>query len=958
MKYVPLGFKSDYSLLKSLLKIDDIVGYAKDMGFGFVGVLDDNPYAIMDFFSKCKMADLKAIFGMVTKIGDNRIYLYIENYAGYLNLIKINDLVSNGKLSIDDLIRYNEGLICVLPYEQYNLYNRLKTSYEVFFGYKNSSELKIAEQINKNVLFLNEITHLKKSDEPLLKMIYKIGGVEYQSGDNYVLEASEFDLETIDKFQKKCNLDFQFGQRYIPKFCKTEDESRKLLYSLANKGLSKRLAGRVPLSYKERLNYELGVIDKMGFVDYFLIVYDYVKFAKKNDIYVGPGRGSAAGALVSYTLGITDIDPLQYDLLFERFLNPERITMPDIDMDFEDIRRNDVIDYVREKYGEKFVSSIVAYGTFKCRQAIRDVGKLFQISEEMISTLSKRLDPKKSLKENSQNADVIKYIGDNHLEKVYKVAMRLEGIKKHTTIHPAGVIISSVNVDEIVPVIRTGDSILTGYTMEYLENLGLLKMDFLAVRNLTIIHNTVRLVHRSKPDFDLKSIPLDDAKTYEIIFKKVNTDGIFQFDTPGMKNFLRKLMPENFDDLIAAIALFRPGPMQNIDEYIARRKGQKKVAYLHPDLEPILKGTYGIIIYQEQIMQILSMMGGYSYAEADLIRRAMSKKKKQVMTEEREKFKRRSIEKGYTEDLAERVYDLILKFANYGFNKSHSVAYAIVAYQMAYLKANYSEQFQVNALNMNLGSEKKIKDVIDDARNKGLSIVRPGVNISKAEYLIKDGSVILPFTAIKGITSSQSKVIVENQPYKDYFDFFKKTFKKGINRNAVELLIKAGAMEEFDKSKNTLLKNIDAALTYVELVNNLDESLVVAPELEISEEEDLEYPELEIFGFYVSGHPASKYAGNGLVKIKDFNKFINRKVRVVALVEKIKVINTKKGEAMAFVRLEDETGNIEAVIFPKNNAVIEELTENMLYRFTGSINRRNEEVQFVIESVELLNRGS
>lgn len=948
MKYVPLGFKSDYSLLKSLLKIKDIVEFAVEANMGYVGILDDNPYAIMDFFDKCEKNDLKGVFGLVVKIGDNKIYLYIKNYEGYLNIIKINELVNEKKLTINDLFKYNAGLICVLPYENYNLYNRFKNVFEVFLGYRNSGELKNARLISKKLLFLNEVMYFKKEEASLLNILYKIAGSSYEEGDNYLVEATEFDVETIDNFVSEIDLSFEFGNRYIPQFCKTKEDSYKLLKSLAVKGLSKRLDGKVTDEYKNRLSYELDVINKMGFVDYFLIVYDYVKYAKKNDIMVGPGRGSAAGALVSYTLGITDIDPIKYDLLFERFLNPERITMPDIDIDFEDGRRNEVIDYVRKKYGEHCVSLIVAYGTLGSRQVIRDVGKTLGLEDSLIDALSKKIDAKKSLKENLKNAELVNFVKDNGLEKVYKISIRLEGLKRHTTIHAAGVVISSVPLLKLIPTFKTSDGILTGYTMEYLEKIGLLKMDFLAVRNLTTLHNTLKLVQKKDASFELRKIPLDDKNTYRLL-SMANTDNVFQFETSGMKNFLKKLEPENFDDLAAAVALFRPGPMQNIDEYIARRKGQKSVSYPHPDLEPILKSTYGIIIYQEQIMQILSKMAGYSYAEADLIRRAMSKKKKDIMLRERERFIRQSVERKYGQCVAEEVYDLIVKFADYGFNKSHSVAYAMIGYQMAYLKANYMELFHLNTLNMNIGSETKTKDVIEDAKNKGLKIIKPSINKSSYKYVINDGKIILPLTSIKNISSAQSKVIVDNQPYEDYFDFFKKTNGKGINRSAVETLIKAGAMDEFGYSKNTLLANIDTALTYIELVGSLDESLVMKPELECIEQPDEEISEIELFGFYVSGHPASKFTGSEYVKIKDFASYMDKRISFVALVDKIKVINTKKGEKMAFLDISDETKSCSAVIFPRCNALIDAIEEGTLYKFKCLIGKRNDEIQAVIE---------
>lgn len=950
MSVVPISFKTDYSLLKSVLKISDIITFAKEKNAEFVGILDDNPYAIMDFYDKCEKSNLKFIFGIVIKINDERIYLYIKNNTGYLNLIKINNLLNDNKLKLDDIIKCSDGLKAVLPYDSYSLYNRLRNNLDVYLGYKNASELKVAEQINKKCVFINEIQYFDKKDETLLKILYKISGDEYKQSDNFILPMNEQDAKTLIEFQEDIYFNFDYTQKYIPIFCKTEDESQSYLYTLATKGLQKRLQGSIPDIYKKRLYYELDIIKNMGFTDYFLIVYDYVKYAKKNDIYVGPGRGSAAGSLVSYSLGITEIDPLKCDLLFERFLNPERVTMPDIDIDFEDSRRNEVIDYVKKRYGEKCVSLIVAYGTLGSRQVVRDVGKVLNIDDRLIEELSKNIEPKKSLKDNLKNSTLLNFIKSNSLEKLYKVSMRLEGLKKHTTIHAAGVVICSKPLVELIPTFSSNDGLLTGFTMEYLEKLGLLKMDFLAVRNLTTLHNTLKLVIKKNNDFNLKNIPLNDRKTYQLL-SSANTDNIFQFETPGMKKFLKKLTPENFDDLSAAVALFRPGPMQNIDEYIARRKGQKPVTYIHPDLKNILESTYGIIIYQEQIMQILSKMAGYSFAEADLIRRAMSKKKKDVMIKERTLFTDRAIKRGYTERVAEEVYDLIVKFADYGFNKSHSVAYALVGYQMAYLKANYTDLFHLNTLNMNIGSETKTKDVIDDAKNKGLKIQKPSINSSKYQYVINNDTIILPLTCVKNISSLSSKIIVDNQPYSDYFDFFKKVYGKGINRSVVECLIKAGAMDEFGYSKNTLLSNIDAANTYIELINSLDESIIMKPEMEISSIEDEDYSEIDIFGFYISGHPASKYNLGDNVKLKDIKNYMEKRINIVSLVDKIKVINTKKGEKMAFLDLSDDTGIANAVIFPRYNILIDKIDFDNLNKFNCLVTKRNDEVQLVIEKI-------
>ncbi len=948
MNYTPIGFKTDYSLLKSLLKVKDIIEYAKTQGSTYAGVLDDNMYGIMDLYDKCRQNGLKCIFGQVIKIGETKFYIYIKNYSGYLNLITINDLIDSKKFSLDQLFKYNDGLVIVLPYENYNLFNRLKTTFEIYLGYKNESELKNALLISKNVLFINEIRALNKSDKSLLSILYKIGGTEFKEEDYYILNATDFDKNTIKEFLDTITLEFDFTKRYIPVFTKSKEESRNYLSTLAINGLKKRLNNKVPAIYIERLKHELSVIENMGFVDYFLIVYDYVKYAKKHDIMANP-RGSAAGSLVSYTLGISDVDPLKYDLLFERFLNPERVTMPDIDMDFEDTRRQDIIDYVKEKYGEKNVSLIVAYSTMASKQVIRDVGKVLGIKQELVDTLSKKLTIKGTLKENVQNEEVVSFIKENKLETYYKICIRLEGLKKNTTVHAAGVVISSVNLSSIIPTMKTQDGLLTGFTMEYLENLGLLKMDFLALRNLTTMHNILTLIRKKEKAFNLSNIPFNDSKTFEI-FKKGDTDNIFQFESIGMKRFLKKLSPQTLDDLIAANALFRPGPMQNIDEYVARKNGSHKVTYPDKSLEPILKSTYGIIIYQEQIMQILSLMGGYSFAEADLVRRAMSKKKHDVMEKEKIRFVNGAVNRGYTEECAKEVYELIIKFANYGFNKSHSVVYAIMGYRMAYLKAHYRELFSINNLNMNSSSKSSIKEIIEDAKNRGMEIIKPDVNKSSYEYAINENRLILPLNCIKDISTNISKVIIDNAPYSDMYDFFLKSYGQFITRQIVGRLIKAGAFDSFGYKKITLLDNLDALVTYYDLCKSLDESLVEKPEIIESNSDDLEVNDLDTFGFYIMNHPTS--CMTGVIKIKDLSKHKNRIVNIGVIVDKIKVINTKKGEKMAFVNLSDDTGSINGVIFPKNNAMLGDINDGTITKLKVNVTERNDEIQVIIEELQ------
>ena len=954
MNYTPISFKSDYSLLRSLLKISDIINYAKGNNSSYIGLLDDNPYGIVDFYMSCKKNNLKCIFGMSISIGNTKMYLYIKNYIGYQNLIKINDFINNKKFSIDILFRYNDGLIAVLPYHSYNIYNRIKAGLEVYLGYKSESELKRAIQISKNVLFINEIMYLKKEEKSFIDVLYKINDSVYEDDTNYVLNASESDILTIDNFVNNIDFQLDFSKRYIPVMCKTKDESKEFLRSLSMRGLNKRLNGKVTDLYKNRLEFELGVIEKMGYVDYFLIVYDYIKYAKKNDIMVGPGRGSAVGSLVSYSLGIIDIDPLKYDLYFERFLNPERVSMPDIDVDFEDIRRKDIVTYIREKYGDNKVALVGAYGTLAARQALRDSGKVLGIDQSIIDLLSKKIDSKKSLKDNLKgNDELVEFIKNNKLENVYKIAIKLEGLKKNTTIHAAGVVISSIPLIEVIPTYQTLDGTITGVTKDYLEDMGLLKMDILAITNLTMLHNIINLIHKKDSNFNIMNIPLDDKEVYKV-FAKGDTDNVFQFESNGMRNFLRKLCPSRFDDLVAANALFRPGPMDNIDEYCAGRHGKKQISYLHKDLEPILKSTYGIIVYQEQIMQILSKMGGYSFAEADIIRRAMSKKKHDVIQSERVKFIESSKKLGYDENISKNVYDLIVKFANYGFNKSHSVAYALIAYQIVYLKVHYPDYFQMNTLNMSIKSDAKVKDVIDDAKYRGLRIINPDVNISKMEYLIEDGKLYLPLSIIKDINSGVNKQIIENAPYSDFFDFIKKVYNKGINKTILEKLIKAGALSSFGYSKNTLLENINSAVTYLELCDSLDESLIMKPEIVESKTIDEDINELEVFGFYISGHPANKIKDTSIIKLKNVEKYMNRNISVGVLVENIKVINTKKGEKMAFVKISDDTGSVDAVIFPKSNSIIEVLKEDDVVCLDVMISKRDNDPQVIINKVKMV----
>ncbi|HOP66025.1 MAG TPA: DNA polymerase III subunit alpha, partial [Bacilli bacterium] len=911
--YIPLRVKTDYSLLKSMIKVKDL----SSLPLTEIGIVDDNLSYVMEFYNLCLENNIKPIIGLDVKIANQNIYLYAQNENGYYNLIKINNLKED--LTFEDILKYQEDIVIIIPYSSKDLFTKFNSKFKnIYLAYQNEEEKKNALILTKNIVYTNLVLALKEEDLKYLdylEAILKGTTLEETTSkykDNYLkLNISKEDETTTINFAKLFNLKLNFNKRYIPKI----PNSLERLESLIKKGINKRLNNKVPKEYVDRIKYELSVIKKMGYVDYFLIVQDYVLYAKKNNILVGPGRGSAAGSLISYALGITDIDPMQYNLLFERFLNEERITMPDIDLDFEYDKREQVIDYIKNKYGEDYVALIMTYGTLGSKQVIRDVGKVLEVDETLIDELADMLNPHLTLKDNLNNKvkDLIK--NNEELKKLYKVSIKLEGLKKHISTHAAGVVISSEPLKNIIPLTPSGEEILTGFTMEYLEEIGLLKMDVLAVRDLTIITNIKKIIKENlKEDINLFNIPLDDKKTLKL-FYDVDTVGIFQFKSQGIMNFLRKLKVTSFADLINAVALFRPGPMDNIDAFIRRRNGEEKIDYIDPSLEPILKETYGIIVYQEQVIMILNKMASYTYAEADIVRRAMSKKKKEVLLKEKEHFINNSLKNGYPKETAIKVFDYIMKFANYGFNKAHSVSYALIGYWMGYLKSNYRVSFIANLLNINIGSELKIKEYIDEAKKHDIKVLKPDINESDLTFKIINYNLLMPLTAIKNIGISGGERIFkerENGQFKDFFDFVARCYGKGVNKKTIESLIDAGSFEKFGFNHQTLTKNIDDAINYAELAKDLDTSLLEKPIMEEFPEyssKEILTKEITTFGFFLTNHPASKYQTD-VIKIKNIPSYFDKYIKTVVLIEKITTIKTKKGEDMAFIDGSDETGTI------------------------------------------------
>lgn len=952
MNYIPLWIKTDYSILSSLIKIDDLINTLSLNNVEAAAICDDNLFGTMEFYNKCKKKGIKPIIGLEIKL-DYPVLLYAKNYKGYQNLCNINTFVSNKTLTFDNLKEYLNDLVIILPYEFREMLEDFKLySDSVFIGYENEEE---RNNIDSDKVYINKTLTLNKEDIKYLPYLYKIKEEEYSSKKDVSLKINVDieDKKTTKYISNMCNLEIPKQSDLLPVYNSDKSfDEKKYLTDLCIVGLKKRLNGNVPQKYVERLKYELNIIIKMRFCNYFLVVWDYVKYAKKNNILVNT-RGSAASSLVSYCLGIIDIDPLKYDLLFERFLNPERVTMPDIDVDFDAEKRGQVINYVVEKYGKDKVSGIITFSNLLEKQVIRDLARIFEISNFKIDNLLKNFDDKKDLKYQLDNINVKRILNDDEdLRKLYDIALHLEGLKRHTSVHAAGIIISNKNLSDYVPLALNSDgTYLCGYTMNYIEELGLLKMDFLGLKNLSVIDKIV-----SKVGVKFNDIPLDDKKTFDL-FSRGDVDGVFQFESAGMRKFVSELKPEKIDDLIAAVALYRPGPMENIPSYVARRHGKEKVTFIHEDLKDILSSTYGIIIYQEQIMQIASKMAGFSYALADELRRAMSKKKEDVLLSYKERFINGSLDKGYTKETAEEVYNLILKFANYGFNKAHSVSYAIVGYKIAYLKVHFPLYFEKEVLNNYIGLVNKTKTCINECKRLGVEIINPRINISTDRYEIKDDKLIYPLSLIKGIGTLTARTILkerlENGNFDSYLDFVKRTYKLG--RDVIRNLILAGALDGFGKTKKTLIENLDDAINYAELCSDLDESLVFKPEIKEYEEyskEELTKYEVDLFGFYISNHPTSKYITEKSITTNMLERYFDGHIKMVLYFERKKEIDTKTGEKMMFINASDSFGGIELVMFPRTYNNYFNIPIPGVYEITGKVEKRFSKLQIMLNTVK------
>ena len=954
--YTPLNIKTENTLLTSLIRIDELVDFALSNNIKSLSITDTKMYGVYYFYKKCIENGIKPIIGLDINYDNYRIILYCKNYNGYRCLLKLSSLdkvISSDFINVDDLI-------CIVPYSSLDKYDELKSIFSsIFVGYKNKQEEELGYA---NMVYMNDILCIDKSDLGYIKYLEciktgkSINEMLYSSC--YMLSFDEVNklypryISNNYKIYDMCHLKMEYSKDLLPKYdCPDKMDSLSYLKSLCVRGMKRIFGSSAPKVYVDRLKYELDVINNMGFCNYFLVVSDYVRFAKESGILVGPGRGSAAGSLVSYLLNITTIDPIKYNLLFERFLNPERVTMPDIDIDFEYTRREEVVNYCISKYGSKRVAPIITFGTLGAKQSIRDVGRCLSIPGKTIDRLCSYINSDISLKDNYSNPNIKKLLStDKSLVKLYNVASRLEGIKRHTSIHAAGIVMSSVDLDEVIPLDFNHDFYTTGYSMEFLEELGLLKMDFLALKNLTLINDVLKDVGIS---FD--SIPMNDIDTIKL-FQSGNTSGVFQFESSGMISFLKKFKPSSFEDIIACIALYRPGPMSNIDKFIARKHGKEAISYIVPSLEPILKSTYGIIVYQEQIMQIAQVMAGYSFGEADILRRAMSKKKESILIKEREKFIDGCVNNGYSLDDSNQVYDLILKFASYGFNRAHSVSYAMVSYRIAYLKVHYPLIFMKELLNSNIGSDSKIREYIYECKERNINVLTPNINISDSKFILSDNGLLFPLTSIKGVGNQYALKIIserENGEFLNIFDFVKRCSVAGI----MEELIFSGCFDSFGYNKKTLIDNLEKIVNYSSLGELFDDDKFL-PILDYRDEYDSKYlmeKEYELFGFYLSNHPVTGYKKKyNTINLFNISNYFDKVIDLVVYVDRIKEVDTKKGDKMCFITGSDEGTSIDVVMFPKiYNSNIK--IHDILY-LNGRVEKRHDSYQFVVNKVkEIIN---
>ncbi len=964
------------------------------------------------------------------------IILLAKNLTGYRNLMK---LVSIGylegfyykpRIDLEVLREYHEGIIALssclqgeipkaIVQDNIEKAKQKAEAYLQIFGEdfyleiqnhgipeeKKAAEgiLFLSKELSIPVVVTNDVHYLQRDHHKPHDVLLCIqtsrdlddpGRLKYSTQDLYFKSQEEMAalfpeypdaLSRTLEVAEKCNLELDFKQTHLPDFKIPEDSKaatlEDYLREVAWEGLKKRYSEITP-EIEERFNHELNIINQMGYPGYFLIVKDFIDYARSKNIPVGPGRGSAAGSLISYALGITNIDPLRYNLLFERFLNPERVTLPDIDIDFCFERREEVIEYVRKKYGEKNVSQIITFGTMAARAVIRDVGRVLKMKYSEVDRIAKLIPFGKNIQDAYNEVKEFRQIfeeGDERYQMLLEYSKVLEGLARHASTHAAGVVIAPEELTNFVPlyVSNTGD-VTTQFDMKSIEKIGLLKMDFLGLRTLTVINNTLTMLKKKGIEVDLDKIPLDDQKTYDL-FGNGETVGVFQFESSGMREYLKKLKPRRIEDLIAMNALYRPGPMRMIDDFIARRHGQKEIEYLHPSLEPILKETYGIIVYQEQVIQIVSQLGGFSLGEADNVRRAMGKKQLDLMAQQKVKFIQGAKERGISETVAKKIFDLITEFAKYGFNKSHAAGYSIVAYQTAYLKAHYPAEFMAASLTSEMGDSDRIMILLDECKRIGLEILPPDVNKSYADFTVTGKSIRFGLGAIKNVGKGAIQSILrarrKHGPFKNIFEFVRNLDLRAVNKKVLESLVQAGALDSLEGHRAQLFHSVELALNYAQTTQS-DAMRGQFSIFDIGRKKSSQgatpsrYPELpevepwstfrklalerELLGFYVTGHPLESYRNEvrafSTISLANLRALRDGSpVKVGAIITGIKTIFDQAGRKMAFVTIEDFSGSAEMLVFSSVYEKYQAMIENdSLVLVIGKISTQEEKEPKII----------
>ena len=1016
--------RTSADVLKSTIRMETLIPFLQQQKAEACAIVNSTLYGLLPFMHATQQAGIHAVVGLSIRVqfAENvslPLVLYAKNQAGYKSLLKISSAVA---IREDELLPwrwlagYAAGCVAVVPVldeqcswlrsDVQSFLHDLKALFkeELYIGISRkiqaAPEEELAEQVahtlGSTIIVLHESTFLHPEDHFAYEVARAIDtGVKLgeslqgnKSKHQFVPTAEAFYalfkgreqwLENTRALLLSCHVDLSFGQTFMPKFPLAEDETaEQVLYKHASEGLKHRLQmNDIPKHYIDRLQYELNIINTMGYADYFLIVEDFMRFAREADILTGPGRGSSASSLVAYALQITQVDPLTYDLLFERFLNPERVSLPDIDIDFVDTRRQEVIQYVAQKYGKQYVAQIITFGTLSAKAVARDVARMFNFDSETLEMISKCIPNRQGITLSQAYAEsqmLREWIAQDKVrEKWFTAAMSLEGLPRNASTHAAGVILSPVPLVEVVPIEQGHDGVyLTQWPMQEVEKSGLLKMDFLGLRNLNVLEQICRSVQYTHDTIiNLNRIPMNDAKTFQLLAQG-DTSGIFQLESEGMRSALREIRPTHFLDIVAVNALYRPGPMEFISVYARRKHGMEPVEMPHPVLEPILQETYGIIVYQEQIMRIANVFAGFTIGEADLLRRAVSKKNRDILEKERAHFVEGALGQGYDAKTAEAIYALIVRFADYGFAKSHAVAYSMISYQLAYLKANYPVNFYAALLTNATGNQEKLAQILSEAKQRGIEVLPPSIHKSARHFKVENGRIRFSLSAIKGVPQPFLQKLIRvrderGQPFEDLFDLAVSLSATTFNRKVIEPLIKAGALDDFGRDRATLLATIEAAVKQAELIRpNEEESLFsdsffafgkpkhvkVEP---IPEKIKLQF-EKEVLGFYLSEHPIAKLRQQGpqvnatiqTMRTMPANSF----VKCIGAITEVRQLRTKKGELMAFAQLEDEFGTIALTLFPKEyNQVASRLKEDAFVYVEGYLESRFNKLQLKVKQI-------